>query len=84
MKRLAVLAALIVSGHHLAAQDPASSESALPLSTVTWERLVNAADEPHNWLMYSGTLDSQRYSRLEQIDGSNVAAVELKWAYSIR
>ncbi len=84
MKRLALLVTLIVAGHQVAAQEPVSSESAPPFSPVTWERLVNAADEPHNWLMYSGTMDSQRYSRLNQIDGGNVAALELKWAYSIR
>ena len=43
------------------------------LSPVTWERLVNAANEPHNWLMYSGTLDSQRFSRLDQIQKRNVS-----------
>ncbi len=84
MKRLAVLVALIVSSHHAAAQEPTPGESVPPFSPVTWERLVNAADEPYNWLMYSGTLDSQRYSRLDQIDSHNVAALELKWAYSIR
>ncbi len=84
MKRLAVFVALIVAGHQVAAQESVSSESAPPFSPVTWERLVNAADEPHNWLMYSGTLDSQRYSRLDEINGGNVAALELKWAYSIR
>ena len=53
------------------------------LSSVTWERLVNAADEPENWLMYSGTLDSQRFSRLDQIHTRNVGELELKWAYQI-
>ena len=33
--------------------------------------------------MYSGTLDSQRYSRLDQIDKSNVAELEMKWSYQI-
>ncbi|MEX0965501.1 MAG: PQQ-dependent dehydrogenase, methanol/ethanol family [Pseudohongiellaceae bacterium] len=52
-------------------------------SPVTWERLVNAANEPENWMMYSGTLDSQRYSRLDQIDTSNVTELEMKWSYQI-
>ncbi|MEZ5489550.1 MAG: PQQ-dependent dehydrogenase, methanol/ethanol family [Gammaproteobacteria bacterium] len=50
---------------------------------VTWDRLVNAADEPHNWLMYSSTLDSQRHSRLDQINRDNVSELEMKWAYQI-
>ena len=53
------------------------------LRPVTWERLLNAADEPENWLMYSGTLDSKRYSGLEQIHNRNVGNLELKWAYQI-
>jgi len=26
---------------------------------VDWDRLLDARQEPENWLMYSGTLDSQ-------------------------
>ena len=63
---------------------PASGAGLAELAPVTWERLVAAADEPHNWLMYSGTLDSQRFSRLDQVDRESVADLELKWAYSIR
>ena len=32
---------------------------------VTAERITRAADEPHNWLTYSGGYASQRYSTLE-------------------
>lgn len=52
-------------------------------SPVTWERLVNAESEPENWMMYSGTLDSQRYSRLDQINTENVTELEMKWSYQI-
>lgn len=86
--RLVVVACLASSGT-LPAQEPsASSRDTTNLSTpafapVTWERLLKAADEPENWLMYSGTLDSQRFSRLDQIDGRNVSGLEMKWAYQI-
>ena len=33
--------------------------------------------------MYSGTLDSQRFSGLDQIHNRNVGELELKWAYQI-
>jgi alcohol dehydrogenase (cytochrome c) len=46
---------------------------------VTSGRLLRAADEPQNWLMYSGGYMSQRYSQLRQIDRSNVKNLELKW-----
>lgn len=52
-------------------------------SAVTWERLVNAENEPENWMMYSGTLNSQRYSRLDQVNTDNVTELEMKWSYQI-
>ena len=52
-------------------------------SPITWERLVNAKNEPQNWLMYNGTLDAQRHSLLDEVNVSNVDELELKWAYQI-
>ncbi len=46
---------------------------------VPYERLLNAADEPANWLTYSGTYFSQRYSTLDQITPQNAKDLELKW-----
>jgi alcohol dehydrogenase (cytochrome c) len=48
---------------------------------VSPERLLNAAKEPQNWLMYSGTYSSQRYSPLHQIDRTNVKNLEVKWVF---
>jgi alcohol dehydrogenase (cytochrome c) len=48
---------------------------------VTAERLANATREPQNWLTYSGTYFSQRYSLLDQITPANVTTLEQKWAY---
>ena len=76
--------AQIALSANASAQEPAAGAGAPGFEPVTWERLVNAADEPHNWLMYNGTLDSRRFSRLDQIDTTNVADMELKWAYTIR
>ena len=67
----------------LAQEDEFQTVITPAFSPVTWERLINAEDEPENWMMYSGTLDSQRYSRLDQIDKSNVAKLEMKWSYQI-
>jgi alcohol dehydrogenase (cytochrome c) len=49
--------------------------------TVSYERLTRAAKEPQNWLTYSGSYSSQRYSPLDQINLSNVKNLEQKWAY---
>ena len=35
---------------------------------VSSDRILHAADEPQNWLTYSGTYTSQRYSLLKQLD----------------
>ena len=85
MKRLAILVLVLASGTLVLGQDdtPRTGSSTPAFSPVTWDRLVNAADEPENWLMYSGTLDSQRFSRLDQITAGNVGDLELKWAYQI-
>jgi alcohol dehydrogenase (cytochrome c) len=48
---------------------------------VSYERLVLAAKEPQNWLMYSGTYMSQRYSALDQITPGNVSSLEQKWVF---
>ena len=86
-KRLALVLAFAVAcaatGTASAQAQSDASGAAPALSPVTWERLVNAADEPQNWLMYSGTFDSQRHSGLEQVHTRNVDRLELKWAYQI-
>lgn len=80
---VAMLAALSMAQALQAQEDQFETVITPAFSPVTWERLVNAADEPENWMMYSGTLDSQRYSRLDQIDKSNVTELEMKWSYQI-
>jgi alcohol dehydrogenase (cytochrome c) len=46
---------------------------------VTPDRLLRAAEEPHNWLTYSRTYDGQRHSTLTQINPGNVRNLELEW-----
>jgi len=61
-----VLLALAEAGYGLSAQ-------------VASDRIARAADEPANWLTYSGSYSGQRYSPLHQIDASNVKNLEFKW-----
>jgi alcohol dehydrogenase (cytochrome c) len=59
--------------------------ASLPLEAqVTFERILNAEREPQNWLSYSGTVDNQRYSRLDEINRRTVGALELKWVWQAR
>src|SRR5579864_7966032 len=48
---------------------------------VGYDRLLNAAKEPRNWLVYSGGYFSNRYSLLTQITPANAKNLELKWMY---
>ena len=54
------------------------------LAQVSSDRILNAQKEPHNWLTYSGTYMSQRYSQLAQITPANVRDLELKWVFQAR
>src|SRR5579862_4413592 len=51
---------------------------------VSFDRLLNADKEPNNWLTYSGTMMSQRYSPLTQITPQNVKNLQLQWVYQAR
>jgi alcohol dehydrogenase (cytochrome c) len=67
--------AFLVQGH--AGLPPAQ----YPLPKLTFERLLKANAEPQNWLTYSGSYASQRYSFLSQINSANVQDLELKWSF---
>src|SRR5215469_4317374 len=51
---------------------------------VTFDRILNAAKEPQNWLTYSGAFGSQRHSSLSQITPANVKNLEPQWQYQVR
>jgi len=58
--------------------------AALPcalLAQVSSDRLLRAADEPRNWLTYSGSYMSQRYTQLREVTPSNVKDLEQKWIF---
>jgi alcohol dehydrogenase (cytochrome c) len=56
----------------------------LPPPNVTADRLLKATAEPQNWLMYSGSYSSQRYSPLTQITTANAKDLTLKWVFQSR
>lgn len=56
--------------------------AALPLTAqVTYDRILNAAKEPGNWLTYSGNYAGHRYSSLAQITDQNVGKLRPLWTY---
>ncbi len=50
---------------------------------LTFERLLKAESEPGNWMTYSGSYKSWRYSQLDQINRANVQNLKLAWVYQM-
>src|SRR4051812_49592242 len=51
------------------------------LAQVPFERIVQASQEPGNWLTYSGNFQGHRYSPLTQITPANVKDLKVQWVY---
>src|SRR5437899_10851429 len=75
-RRNGVLSALLTSTVLLLAGSTMAAE-------VTSDRLINANNEPHNWLMNHRTYDAQRYSPLDKINKTNVKSLKLAYAVAI-
>src|SRR5688500_18324937 len=72
---LAVLLAAAVSGCSKGPEAPQAQKAA----NVTAERLLNASNEPSQWMTYNGDYNEQRYSRLNKITTENVGKLGLAW-----
>src|SRR5881394_2844142 len=51
--------------------------------TVNKDRLINAQNEPQNWLMMNGDYGATRYSKLSQINRENVKNMRMVWALAL-
>ena len=51
--------------------------------TVNHDRLVNAQNEPQNWLLMNGDYGATRYSKLTQINRDNVKNLRMVWALAL-
>lgn len=51
---------------------------------VSSDRITKAAQEPKNWLTYSGNYNGNRYSTLTQITPDNVKNLELQWVLQVQ
>lgn len=50
---------------------------------VASERIERATSEPENWLTYSGSYNSWRYSELREVNSDNVAELKLAWSLQL-
>jgi len=57
--------------------------SASAQSITTAERLLNAEQEPHNWLTHHKTFAAHRYATLDQINKDTVAELEVAWTAAL-
>ena len=48
---------------------------------VSFERLKNAKNEPHNWLTYWGDYAGTHYSRLKQVTAANAPQLRSAWSH---
>jgi alcohol dehydrogenase (cytochrome c) len=55
--------------------------SSWAVAQVTFERLLNSAKEPQNWMTYSGDYSGKRFSALDQINTTNARTMVAKWVY---
>jgi alcohol dehydrogenase (cytochrome c) len=53
----------------------------ISFAQVSPARLLKSDVEPQNWLTYSGTYHSQRYSKLDEINPRNAHNLRLKWVF---
>ncbi|WNM33295.1 PQQ-dependent dehydrogenase, methanol/ethanol family [Streptomyces sp. Li-HN-5-11] len=51
------------------------------VADVNYERILNAREEPQNWLTYYGAYNGQRYSPLDQINTENVKHLVPAWVF---
>src|SRR5437764_493976 len=75
-KRSSIRNALLAGGVIMAVWPASGAE-------VTRERLINADQEPQNWLMNHRTYNGQRYSPLARINKSNVRGLKLAYAVAL-
>src|SRR5262245_60072438 len=81
---LTVALAMLAQGRGGGGVPGAHATPQIPPPNVTADRLLKAQQEPQNWLMYSGSYLSQRYSPLTQVTTANARDLELKWVWQSR
>ena len=52
-------------------------------ANITQDRIVNADNEPGNWLSYGRNYEEQRFSPLTQINKETIKDLELAWSFDM-
>ncbi len=62
------------------ARPAAAAPTMSPSPNLTYQRILHADAEPHNWLTYWGDYRGTHFSRLPQITAANVSGLQVAWA----
>jgi quinohemoprotein ethanol dehydrogenase len=65
------------------AQTPKETAETRKPADVDAARILNADQQPGNWLTYGRTYSEQRFSPLKQINANNVGQLRLAWYYDL-
>src|SRR5882757_4637185 len=60
-------------------KSPVVTQEAISPANVDASRLINADQQPGNWMSYGRTYSEQRFSPLKQINDQNVGQLALAW-----
>ena len=83
MRHIRKLSGIAVLAGASAAAIAVSAFAAEYSMTVNRDRLINAQNEPQNWLMMNGDYGSMRYSKLTQFNRDNVKNLRMVWALAL-
>lgn len=59
-----------------------AEESKQSAEKISGGNLMELAADPANWIMWGGSYDGQRYSKLDQINADNVGQLQPAWTFS--
>jgi len=68
-------------GQSMGSLSQATGQAPPVAQSVTFERLLQARSEPHNWMTYYGAYDAQRFSSLDQINTRTVRRLRPAWVF---
>src|SRR3982075_2041052 len=83
MRHIRKFSSIAVPAGASAAAIAASAFAAEYSMTVNRDRLINAQNEPQNWLMMNGDYGSMRYSKLTQFNRDNGKNLRMVWALAL-
>ena len=54
------------------------------IGNIDQSRIINADNEPHNWLAHGRDYNEQRFSPLSIINKENISNLELEWPFKFK